>query len=214
MGEKRKYGVKIPHSTEEALSQDRSNGNTLWYDAIKKELDTLMSMSTLKFCHSPKEKEQLKLKQHPDGAFQYVRTWMIFDVNTDGSRKARLFICGHMTKPDEDIECYSSMMRQESTRILLTIADADGYNVAVGDIENTYLNTYTQEKIWTTVGLEFVSSGYVSKVGTHTIVVKAQYGLKSSGHQFWDLLSDTLRSLGFKRALGDPDVWIGENGEH
>ena len=207
-----KFGVRIPTSTEEALRFDKENGNTFWRDAIKKEIDTLMAMNTLKFCSTPREIHDLKQNVRLDKRYQFAKMWMIFDVKSDGRRKARLVIGGHMTKPGDDIECYSSMMRQESTRILLTIAEADGYKVAVGDIENAYLNAYTSELIWTTAGLEFVSAGYVSKVGTPAIVIKAQYGLKSSGHQFWDLLSDTLRSIGFRRTLGDPDVWIRANG--
>ena len=33
-----KYGVKLPHSTEEALEIDRITGTTFWSDAIEKEL--------------------------------------------------------------------------------------------------------------------------------------------------------------------------------
>ena len=97
-----------------------------------------------------------------------------------------------MTSPGEDIECYSSMMKQESSRILMLIAHANGYGVAVGDVVNAYLNALTKEKIWTTGGTAFVRTGYTKDKFARARVVKAQYGLKSSGHQFWALLSDTL----------------------
>ena len=33
-----KYGIKMPKTVEEALKLDKENGNTLWYDAITKEM--------------------------------------------------------------------------------------------------------------------------------------------------------------------------------
>jgi hypothetical protein len=33
-----KFGVKIPKSVDEAKDFDRENGNTLWWDAICKEM--------------------------------------------------------------------------------------------------------------------------------------------------------------------------------
>ena len=126
----------------------------------------------------------------------------MFDVKLDGRRKARLVIGGHMTSPSEDIECYSSMMKQESSRILMLIAHANGYDTAVGDVVNAYLNAETREKIWTTAGAAFQATGHAKSIHTRGRVIKAQYGLKSSGHQFWALLSDKLYSLGYFRCQG------------
>ena len=36
-----KFGVRIPHSVNEALELDRKNGDTLWRDAISKEMKTV-----------------------------------------------------------------------------------------------------------------------------------------------------------------------------
>eukprot|EP00980_Cylindrotheca_fusiformis_P014111 scaffold3713_cov74-Cylindrotheca_fusiformis.AAC.1 len=33
-----KYGVRVPKSVQEAIEIDRENGNTLWWDAIMKEM--------------------------------------------------------------------------------------------------------------------------------------------------------------------------------
>ena len=42
------FGVRIPKNYDEALQLDRENGNTLWADAIRKELEFLMSYNTFK----------------------------------------------------------------------------------------------------------------------------------------------------------------------
>ena len=33
-----KFGIRLPKSPEEAIQIDRENGNTLWQDAMKKEM--------------------------------------------------------------------------------------------------------------------------------------------------------------------------------
>ena len=37
-----KFGVKVPGSVEEALMLDKENGNTLWGEAINKELKNVL----------------------------------------------------------------------------------------------------------------------------------------------------------------------------
>ena len=208
-----KFGVEVPRDADHAYELDVKNGNTLWTDAIKLEIDTLMSMGTLVFCKTKSEDAKLSKDIAESKEYQYAIMWLIFDVKPDGRRKARLVIGGHMTSPSEDIECYSSMMKQESSRLLMLVAHSRGYDVAVGDVVNAYLNALTKEKIWTRGGTAFVRTGYAKDKNARARVVKAQYGLKSSGHQFWALLSDTLHSLGFFRCGGDPDIWMRTRGE-
>ena len=33
-----KYGIKIPKTVKEAIQLDKENGNTLWWDALMKEM--------------------------------------------------------------------------------------------------------------------------------------------------------------------------------
>ena len=88
-----------------------------------------------------------------------------------------------------------------------------GYKVGVGDINTAYLNASTREKIWTKADQSFVKNGYALLVGDPGMVTKAQYGLPTSGHEWWIMLADTLREMGFSRSRGDPDVWIRPNGD-
>jgi len=36
-----KYGVELPHSEQQAYNIDAKNGNTLWRDALNKEMNNL-----------------------------------------------------------------------------------------------------------------------------------------------------------------------------
>ena len=37
-----KFGIKVPSSVDEAMELDKANGNTLWFDAIQKELKNVI----------------------------------------------------------------------------------------------------------------------------------------------------------------------------
>ena len=45
-------------------------------------------------------------------------------------------------------------------------------------------------------------------------IVKALYGLKSSGKRWHDRLHDVLRELGFKPSMADEDIWMKDKGDH
>ena len=41
-GKRYKFGVRVPFGVKQAMMLDRENGNTLWLEAIKKELECLV----------------------------------------------------------------------------------------------------------------------------------------------------------------------------
>jgi hypothetical protein len=102
-------------------------------------------------------------------------------------------------------------MKGISARLLMLIADANGYDVCVGDVKNAYLCSFTKEKVWTTCGLEFtkvnINVQEVNMMGRKAIIVKALYGLKSSGKAWHAHLANILRGWGFTPSRFDPDVW-------
>ena len=38
-----KYGIQVPRNASHAIELDRQNGNTMWQDSMKKEIDDLAS---------------------------------------------------------------------------------------------------------------------------------------------------------------------------
>ena len=61
------------------------------------------------------------------------------------------------------------------------------------DIQNAYLTVKYREKIWTVAGPEFGS-----EEGKTMLVVRALYGLKSSGAAFRALLEEVLYDMGYR----------------
>ena len=94
-------------------------------------------------------------------------------------------------------------MSRDSVHIAFTVAALNGLDVICADVQNIYLNAPTSEKNSTEAGLEFGSNA-----GQPALIVRALYGLKSSGARWRDHMAATLRAGGFHSCLVDPDVWM------
>jgi Reverse transcriptase (RNA-dependent DNA polymerase) len=186
-----KFRIQVPRSVKEALSIDREYGNDLWYQAIMKEMKNVMPAFQVLDEH----------ERVPIG-YKWIPVHMIFDVKMDFTRKARLVAGGHVTD-QPPFSTYSSVVSRESVRIAFTIAALNGLDVLMADIGNAYLNANTKEKVWTTAGDEFGSNS-----GKKVVIVRALYGLKSSGAAWRSHLAQSLRDMEYQPCLADPDVWM------
>jgi hypothetical protein len=197
--ERLKYGVQVPRNVKEALELDAKNGNTFWRDAIKLEIDSLVNLECFDF-HSA--------NYHPGEDFQWTTLTMIFDVKQDLRRKARLVAGGHLVDSlDNDV--YSSTVKGISVRLLHVIAHKQKLDLLCGDVGNAYVNSYTNEKVYSRCGPEF---GEELK-GRIIVIKKALYGLRTSSERWWSHFADTLRGIGFWGTRYDKDVWIRQNPE-
>ena len=88
---------------------------------------------------------------------------------------------------------YSSVVARDSVHIALTLAALNGREVKAGDVTNAYVTAPVKEKIWTTLGPK-----HGSDAGKKAIIVRALYGLKSSGAAFRAHLADCMKHLGYK----------------
>lgn len=134
---------------------------------------------------------------------KHITCHMIFDIKMVGLiRKARFVAGGHPTDPPVE-SVYSSVVTWESVRIMFLIAALNDLQVIGADIQNAYINARTGEKVYTTAGPEFGSNE-----GRPAIIVRALYGLKSSGVRWRDHLASIFTQAGFRNSKADPDVWI------
>ena len=99
---------------------------------------------------------------------------------------------------------YSSVVGRETGRIALTIDVLNNLQVKVGDVMNAYVTAPCSEKIWTFLGKEFGADQ-----GQKAIIVRALYGIKSSGAAFHAHLADCMRSMGYTPCRGDNYLWMG-----
>ena len=115
----------MPKTVKEVYDLDAQNGNTLWADAISKEMESV--------------KVAFKIPDNGDTVprdHQFVRCHMIFDVKMeDFRRKARFVAGGHMTETPK-CTTYSSVVEHETVQITLTISALNNLQVKAGDMMN------------------------------------------------------------------------------
>ena len=171
---------------------DEEMGNTLWFDAIQKEMHNVYIAFDL----------QESGTEAPPG-YKWIPHDMVFDLKMDFTHKARLVAGGHKTDPPMQLT-YSSVVSRESVWIALLMAALHDVDLLAADIGNAYLNMKTQEKVYIITGPKFVPLNH-NRVA---IIVWVLYGLKSSGTMRSPHFANMLRDLGFTSSLGDQDVWI------
>ena len=186
-----KFGIALPKTVREALELDRRNGNHMWRDAIAKEMGIVMPAFEFQ------DDDVIPI------GYQLIQCHMIFDIKQDLTRKARLVAGGHMTEiPDHSTS--SSVVGRDSVRIAFVMAMVNAVGLLSCDVQNAYLNAPTKEKCYTIAGPEFGPDNE----GRPVLIVRALYGLRTSGARWRDHLAGTLRDLGFKSCLADPDVYM------
>lgn len=185
-----KFGIQVPKTLTEALQLDRDTNTDFWHQALLKEMKNVMAA----------------FEFHPIGSkapvgYKWIPLHLIFDVKMDFTRKVRLVAGGHVTDPPTSMT-YSSVVSRESVRIAFLIAALNDLDVLAADIGNAYLNATTRERVYTTAGKEFGS-----REGETVLIVRALYGLKSSGAAWRAHLAQSLRDLGYTPSYADPDVY-------
>ena len=125
-----KFGIKIPKTAKEAKEFDFKNGNTLWWDAICKE------MQNVRPAFKAWDKD---LPELPIG-YQEVKCYLIFVIKMGENfrRKAR-FVAGGRTTNVASTLTYASVVSRDSVRIALTIAALNDLQILACDIQNAYL---------------------------------------------------------------------------
>ena len=109
-----------------------------------------------------------------------ITTHFFFDIKL-GYKFRRKFSLVADSNRDEPpgLATYSSVVSIDSVQISILIVDLKYLDIQAADIENTYLTATCIEKVWIIDGMKFVYNQ-----GNYFNIVRAIYGLKSSGAIF------------------------------
>ena len=194
-----KYGFQIPRNHEEATKIDEKYGNTKWQDAEKLEIKQLFEYEAF---------EDKGLGADLPIGYTKIPCHFVYDVKHDGRHKARMVAGGHRTSTPID-SVYSGVVSLAGIRAVAFLAELNDLEVWGTDIGNAYLESYTKEKVAFIAGPEF---GELQ--GHLFIIIKALYGLRSSGARWHDRLYDALTAMGFTPSRADPDIWMRKREGH
>jgi hypothetical protein len=199
-GPKYKFGVVVPTSVRHSMLLDKLSDNTLWQDAIQKELDQINQCTTFR---------SLAKGEVLPSEYKKIPYHFVFDCKFDLHMKARLVADGHCTPdvPCEDV--YSGVVAMETIRIGFMLASFNNLECCPADVGNTFLYGKTKEKVYVIAGSEF---GDLQ--GQPMIIDKGRYGLKTSAARFHEHLAAKFRRMGFVPSKADADFWMKKCGDH
>ena len=98
---------------------------------------------------------------------------------------------------------YYSVVSRDSVRLDFLKAELNDLDVMACDVGNAYLNVPCRKDIWFIAEPE--QGGRYGKV---MVVVRALYGLKSSGASWRAMFAETLYGIGILTTQADPDVFL------
>jgi hypothetical protein len=117
----------------------------------------------------------LEPSEKPVPGYKKIPFGMTFYIKMDFTQKARLVARGHLTDPPSCLT-YSSVVSRESVRITFLIDTINGYDVIAANVQNAYVQATSLYKYYAIAGDEFGEDK-----GKKALIVRALYGLKSSG---------------------------------
>ena len=194
-----KHGFEIPKGYDHAVRLDQRNNNTKWQDAVKLEMSQMDEYGTFK--------DYGKGGKPPSG-YKKIRVHLVFDVKHDGRHKGWLVADGNLTDLPVD-SIYSGVVSLQGVHLLLFIAELNELESWATDVGNAYLEAKTKEQVYIIAGREF------GELEGHTLtLVKALYGLRSSGLRWHERLADCLCDMGFTPSKAEPDIWMRKAEDH
>jgi len=194
---KYQFGVRVPRNIAEAYKLDQANGNSLWTEAIDREVKLLRDDLE---CF--RVGDECEITQD----YQKIPLLWAFAVKFDGRHRAQLCAGRHRTR-DPETDYYSGVVELETVRVLFVVAALKKFKVIAADVASAYVQALTGELVYAIAGHEF---GPLQ--GKILIIVKALYGLKSSGAMWRQKFSDNLRDMGFRPCHADFDLWMRDRG--
>ena len=89
---------------------------------------------------------------HAPFGYKEITCHLIFDVKIELTSKARYVVGVHITNPPLSM-IYVVVVSYDIVRQTLLISELDDLYILAGDIQNTYLNASTKEKVFSTLAM-------------------------------------------------------------
>lgn len=145
-----------------------------------------------------------------------LRSMWVWKIKEDDQRnirfKARLVVVGWMQKEGIDFdETCAPVIRFETLRLVLLLADIMGLKVKQYDFVTAFLNAPMDRKLYIKQPIGFVVKGQECKV---CLLLKSIYGLRKAPKEWSSTLHSFLVKMGLKRCWKDYGLYFMYCGTH
>jgi len=165
----------------------------LWMDACKQELDSLHARHVYDLVDPPKGR-------------RIIRNRWVFDVKSDGRKRARLVAKGFTQVEGIDYsDIFSPVVRYETVRLMLAIAALQNWHMSSVDVKTAFLYGKLDEELYMEQPEGFKRLGQERKVMR---LKRAIYGLKQAALQWWRALDKSMAAMGFRRTKSDAGIFV------
>ena len=169
-----------------------------WRDACFRELEALKKRNVFELVECPRNRKVIKNR------------W-IFDVKSDGCKRARLVAKGFSQIEGLDYDqIFSPVVCFETVRLILAMAALGNWHITGLDVRNAFLYGELEEEIYMEQPEGFHAPGREREV---LKLLCALYGLKQAGLAWWRTLRESMIKLGFTGLTSDAGLFIWRN-EH
>ena len=178
----------------------------VWLESYQEEYDGLMSMDTMEILSAS---QYSNLKNAPKA----IPTMCVLTVKTDENNKpvrakSRIVVLGNLeerewTRP----ECYAPVLRQDSLRLLVSLAVQKRRVLKQGDCKNAFCQpTLPDDEL---VIVTPPPGCPISPPGTYWKLRKTLYGLRRSPRHWFNNFRGHLLDMGFRQCIHDPCIFVG-----
>lgn len=189
---------------DEPTFQQAMNGpdKAKWMQACLDEIEAHTQNGTWQWVVLPPEAKPigsrfvLKVKRTEDGSVERY--------------KARLVAQGFSQRPGWDfLESFAPTIRMAVVRAILAIVAAEDLECESVDITTAFLNGDLDETIYMRPPPGFEKFSPEGQ-RLYCLLLKAIYGLKQGGRQWYLKLSEVMKSIGFRKLRSEPCVYVFE----
>ena len=192
--------IPLPHNYQDAVT---GHYRDYWIQAISTELNNLISRDTWREEVKPPGKKVIPGR--------YVWKVKALEDGTIDKFKARWIMKGYMQKHGVDYDkTYAGVANIVTIRILLALACELDWELISMDVSAAYLCAKIEEHLQIYIQ---APTGYKLDKGKDARLLSGLYGSAKGGAIWAKHRTETLKTLGYKRNLAEPSMYMRSNGD-
>ena len=188
--------AEVAHERENTIGSPQV---TKWKNTTNKEMDSLQKHAVFSLVSPDSIPPEHKV----------IGTKWIFKVKADHTLKGRVVVQGWGRLSRIDCGCtYLPVCRIQNICMTLTITASEDREVPQLDVQTAFLNVKVQEEVYVRIPPGYESLDATTGRPKVMKPKKSLYGLRQSARNWFNIIDNSLRNIGFTATASDPCVYM------